>query len=529
MASLVRPWIYRYLDKDGHRVKKGTPGAKRVKERARKWYAQGVPGQPPKKRIPLASDKEAARQLLAKLVKRAERGEAGFEDSITDARRRSLSEHLADFEAALRAKPKTSEKQVRQVVSRVRRIIEDCGFTYPDDINADRVQQFLATLRNGSEPAPLHADKEWYTKAELADALGIRLHNITPLVRRHRLQAQGNGKKRRYPRVTAEALRDRLAQGISVQTSNFYLDAVDQFCRWMCKGGDKRRMVNNPLADAERGNVEVDRRHDRRDLQSEELASLLETTLASTKQYRGLKGRDRHFLYQTACGTGFRADELARLTPATFALDANPPTVTLGARFTKNKKTVVQPLPSGLAAALKEYLRKCDPKKPVWPGTWHERAAEILRADLEAAGIPYAVEGPDGSLFADFHALRHTYVTMMERCGITPKAAQELARHSDVRLTLDRYTHANLAALGEAVNRLALPGNNPAQPGPTTKELATALAVASGLVCFLLGLPLPDLLVAPRVAPTFDTAGDILGQDGTEKENSGPEQVAASA
>jgi hypothetical protein len=32
--------------------------------------------------------------------------------------------------------------------------------------------------------------------------------------------------------------------------------------------------------------------------------------------------------------------------------------------------------------------------------------------DLEAAGIPCEVLGPDGPVFADFHAVRHTYVTL---------------------------------------------------------------------------------------------------------------------
>src|SRR5262249_19747377 len=158
----------------------GTPGAKRVRERARKWYAQGVPGYPKKKRVPLAGDKTAARQMLARLVERAERGHAGLEDSVTDARRHPLKKHLDDFEAALAAKPQTSRKQVQQVGSRVRRVVEGCNFASPDDIDADRVQQFLATLRKGTDPAPLEAGKKWYTKAELADALGIRPHNIPP-------------------------------------------------------------------------------------------------------------------------------------------------------------------------------------------------------------------------------------------------------------------------------------------------------------------------------------------------------------
>jgi hypothetical protein len=40
MASLLKPWITRYLDAEGKQVKKGTPGARKVKKRTAKWYGQ---------------------------------------------------------------------------------------------------------------------------------------------------------------------------------------------------------------------------------------------------------------------------------------------------------------------------------------------------------------------------------------------------------------------------------------------------------------------------------------------------------
>lgn len=40
MATLLKPWITRYVDVDGHQVRKNTPGARKVKERAAKWYGQ---------------------------------------------------------------------------------------------------------------------------------------------------------------------------------------------------------------------------------------------------------------------------------------------------------------------------------------------------------------------------------------------------------------------------------------------------------------------------------------------------------
>src|SRR5262249_23687719 len=148
--------------------------------------------------------------------------------------------------------------------------------------------------------------------------------------------------------------------------------------------------------------------------------------------FRGLSGPDRFHLYAAACGTGFRASALASLTPESFDLTAELPTVTLAARHAKNRKTKVQPIAPDLADLLRDYLTDKPAGQAVWGGAWakHYRGAEMLRLDLEAAGIPYAVEGPDGPLFADFHSLRHSYLTLGGRAGIDLRTLQELAGHS---------------------------------------------------------------------------------------------------
>ena len=61
------------------------------------------------------------------------------------------------------------------------------------------------------------------------------------MVRRHRLQAEGKGKKRRFPRATAEALRQRAAVPVSPRTVNAYLVAVKTFTRWLVKDRAERR------------------------------------------------------------------------------------------------------------------------------------------------------------------------------------------------------------------------------------------------------------------------------------------------
>ena len=86
-------------------------------------------------------------------------------------------------------------------------------------------------------------------------------------------------------------------------------------------------------------------------------------------------------------GAGGRggAGELASLAPLHFALASDPPTVRVEAAYTKNGEEATQPLPPDVAELLRGYLTGRPPDQPVWPGTWHEKAARMLRADLAAA------------------------------------------------------------------------------------------------------------------------------------------------
>jgi hypothetical protein len=72
---------------------------------------------------------------------------------------------------------------------------------------------------------------------------------------------------------------------------------------------------------------------------------------------------------------------------------------------------------------------------------------------LEAAGIPYIVDGPEGPLYCDFHSLRHSYVALLDRAGVTVKEAMHLARHSDPKLTMKRYGKPRRHDLTAAMNR----------------------------------------------------------------------------
>ncbi len=65
---------------------------------------------------------------------------------------------------------------------------------------------------------------------------------------------------------------------------------------------------------------------------------------------------------------------------------------------------------------------------------------------------------------ADFHALRHRFVTELVKAGVQPKDAKELDRHSTITLTMDRYAHVTIKDTAAALSKLPSVGTG-AAPG----------------------------------------------------------------
>src|SRR3990172_4915104 len=70
---------------------------------------------------------------------------------------------------------------------------------------------------------------------------------------------------------------------LSAQTSNYYLQAAQMFCRWMVRD---RRASQSPVEHLQGQNVRVDRRRDRRALTLEETLWLLDTTYTGPVRYK---------------------------------------------------------------------------------------------------------------------------------------------------------------------------------------------------------------------------------------------------
>ena len=377
-----------------------------------KWYVEFRDHQEVTQRIPGFTDKKLTQELGGKLEKlvasrvlsqtpspelskwletmpsslRKRIVKFGLLDSQTMSNSRVLEKHVDEFHTSLLDKGNTRDYS-NSKCARVKKLLAGCRFSFYSEITPAIVQHWLAEQR-------------------------------------------------------------KLEPGMSAQTSNFYLQALKQFCRWMVS---ERRASESPVAHLSGVNVKLDRRHDRRNLTIKEIERLLRETVSGPIRHR-LNGRARAMLYRVAMETGLRRKELSALTPECIEFDSAPPRIHVAAGDVKNRQPTVQVIRCELAVELRRWIvaTETPPNSPLWPQLTLNTAM-MLRKDLDAAGIEYV---DDAGLYADFHALRHSYVSLIVQGGAHPKIAQRLARHSDINLTMSRYSHTLLTDEADALSAL---------------------------------------------------------------------------
>lgn len=242
----------------------------------------------------------------------------------------------------------------------------------------------------------------------------------------------------------------RSGRKASGKTLNQYLDTVRAFCNWCVKRG---RMAENPLRLAEKVTEEPVR--PRRPLTLDQARTLLEKAPA-----------DRRRVYLFALATGLRRQEIADLEWQDVRLDAPAPFLRLRAAKTKARRADCLYLKPELAAELRSMRPEGVPDaRRVFPSV---PDMKTYRSDLDAAGIPYRVEGRGQ---ADFHALRSTLATLLASSGVSPRVAMEQMRLTDRRLLDHVYTDARALDLAEVAERL---------PDLMPDRLSTDAAKATG-------------------------------------------------
>ncbi len=255
---------------------------------------------------------------------------------------------------------------------------------------------------------------------------------------------------------------------LSHRTYNHYVQAMDSFCNW-CVG--THRLVANPIRGLERLNAETDIRHPRRALTPDEVSRLVNATRNSGKNVQMLSPELRARAYLFSYLTGLRKQEMASLTATSFRLDETPAIVTVAAKSSKHRRKDVLPLHPKLVVMLRGWLSGLKPADYLFPMLGKKKLSFAIERDLKRAGIPYKTE--EG--IADFHAAgRHTYITQLLRSGASLPEAKELARHTDIKMTM-RYTHIGIADQAKAIGNLPMPKTDPKPRPRQTRGEAAAL------------------------------------------------------
>jgi integrase len=317
----------------------------------------------------------------------------GLLDSSQTAGARPLEKHLDGWKKHLTAKGDT-EKHIKQRKARIERLLKAADARWWSDLTPEKVETALTGLRQEND--------------------------------------------------------------LSVSTVNAYQSAIKQFTCWMYRNG---HAPENPLRHLSRQNPEPHRRRKRRALSNQEAGALLESARKSKKPLQGASPKTRWLLYRMALETGLRFGELKTLKVGALNLNGTPPTVHIEAAYSKSGKGARLPLRKPLAEDLAEHCSGRDPGDNVFDMWKTAVGARMIKGDLKASGdkenninpVPY--KDKRGRV-ADFHALRHTFITNLARSGVHPKTAQALARHSTMELTMQVYTLVAMDTKEEAVNSL---------------------------------------------------------------------------
>ena len=201
---------------------------------------------------------------------------------------KTVQMHLADFiqyQTDQATKGKLQDSQVQLLNSRLSRMLKACKFTYARDINGNKIDKWIT--------------KMYQTK-------------------------------------------------LSAKSCNHYLQAMKQFCKWLC---DNNRLQDNPVTTLKPIRLNSENTEQRRALTKDEITRLLTYTMQSEKKHHKLTGRERALVYRIALETGLRHNEIRTLRRGD--LDLENLSVTVRDVNAKNSKTDTLPIRPGLTVACK--------------------------------------------------------------------------------------------------------------------------------------------------------------------------------
>jgi len=221
-------------------------------------------------------------------------------------------------------------------------------------------------------------------------------------------------------------LADLQRRGRKGKTRRNHLSAIRTFVRWCLESG---RLSSDPTA-----GIPTPRNDDStegvRALTVEEMRGMIGVALDTGGD--GRRNDERAYVYILAATSGLRRAELRRLRVG--MLDAPQAEIRLPANLAKNGRPAAIQLPEWVSRIFSQRIRNRRPEEVLFRSLPDCRT---IGKDLSAAG--FSTHCPRGRTVG-LHSFRKGFVTALARAGVHPKTAQQMARHSDIALTMGVYT-----------------------------------------------------------------------------------------
>ncbi len=407
MATIMKVH-YTYWMKNGDRVSKDTPGAKKVKIKSEKWYASWKEGKQVV-RVPLATDKRASQVMLADILRKNERMAAGIEKPVD---RKPVVEHVEEYRASILSSGKVRSAYYHREKKRILNLFfKHSKIRFIGDITAEAVDSYITSLTSAIATKRVHMS---CISSFVIWLVSLRRLPVNPLLG---IARPRGGKIMRKRRALGPQDLQRLIDATRVR----------------------------PLEEAKWNTGGVKNKEKRRfaaDLSAEYIEKLKDL------------GRERALIYMTAIYTGLRRNELDQLRVKYLDLNREPyASIELPGEFCKNGDEARLLLVPSLANDLRDWVKDKKPDDKIFEVHW--KMFQVMKADLVYAGIPYQDER---GRTADFHSLRKSANTMLGVAGVPIRIRQLFMRHSDLRLTMATYDDADFSEMSEAVRALEKTG-----------------------------------------------------------------------
>jgi hypothetical protein len=188
---------------------------------------------------------------------------------------------------------------------------------------------------------------------------------------------------------------------------------------------------------------------------------------------------------------------MQKLRVGNLCLEPGRACVTVPAKVAKGRRVQRIPLADSVLPWLTAYVGRRDPLDLLMlsprPRKW------VLDGDAKAANL-----GGLGQTIG-LHSFRKGFVTALAASGAPMSVTQELARHTDPRLTQAVYVEANLLPLRQAINALAATGYEKSE----NVELDSGRA-ADSMATSQQPMPTPKNIPEPRAAARESLATAVV-------------------